>query len=195
MFGLKGNRANLHRSQFYPPYMPHMELGMDQNNWRQLQHPYYPTPSGNMGSFNNPYYQPFSNGSENMYPNSYPSLALQGFMPNQFPYGGFPMGQQGMQMGQSNFPQSVFQNPLDPETGKQHSNSQHPYYSNTMMNPYPKQSFIPKQPSGVQSLLNSFKGQDGSVDINKMMNTAGQMMNAVNQVSSLVKGLGGIIKV
>jgi hypothetical protein len=63
------------------------------------------------------------------------------------------------------------------------------------MNPYPKQNVLPKQPGGVQSIMNSFKSQDGSVDFNKMMNTAGQMMNAVNQVSSLVKGFGGFFKV
>ncbi|MBY0122631.1 YppG family protein [Bacillus sp. S/N-304-OC-R1] len=159
-----------------------------------MQHPYYPTPSGNMGSFNSPYYQPFSFGSENMYPNAYPNQPIQGYVPNQYPMGGYPIQQQGMQ-GKNNYSQSIFQNPLDPETGQQLSNSQHPYYSNSMMNPYPKQSFIPKQTSNVQSILNSFKSQDGSIDFNKMMNTAGQMMNAVNQVSTLVKGLGGIIKV
>ena len=64
-----------------------------------------------------------------------------------------------------------------------------------VMNPYPKQNAMPKQPGGMQSFINSFKSQDGSVDFNKMVNTAGQMMNAVTQVSSLVKGLGGIFKV
>lgn len=63
------------------------------------------------------------------------------------------------------------------------------------MNPYPKTNLMPKQPGGMQSLVNSFKSQDGSVDFNKMVNTAGQMMNAVSQMTSLVKGLGGIFKV
>ncbi|AEH53575.1 conserved hypothetical protein [Heyndrickxia coagulans 2-6] len=40
--------------------------------------------------------------------------------------------------------------------------------------------------------MNSFKSQDGSIDFNKMVNTAGQMINAINQVSSMVKGLGGL---
>ena len=53
---------------------------------------------------------------------------------------------------------------------------------------------MPKQPGGIQSIMNSFKSQDGTVDVNKMVNTAGQMVNAVTQVSSLVKGLGGIFK-
>ena len=63
-----------------------------------------------------------------------------------------------------------------------------------MMNPYPKQNGNIKQPGGVQSILNSFKSQDGTVDVNKMVNTAGQMMNAVSQVSSIVKGFGGMFK-
>lgn len=62
-------------------------------------------------------------------------------------------------------------------------------------NPYPKQQFMQKQqPTGVQSMLNQFKTQDGSMDLNKMVNTAGQMMNTVNQVSSMIKGVGGIFK-
>jgi hypothetical protein len=63
------------------------------------------------------------------------------------------------------------------------------------INPYPKLNIMPKQPGGMHSLINSFKSQDGSVDFNKMMNTAGQMMNAVTQVTSLVKGLGGMFKI
>ncbi|MEH7418244.1 YppG family protein [Neobacillus drentensis] len=90
--------------------------------------------------------------------------------------------------------QFLFQNPLQPKDEM----VQQPYIPMNGypgMNPYPKNSFMPKQPGGMQSLMNSFKSQDGSVDINKMMNTAGQMMNAVNQVSSLVKGFGGIFKI
>ncbi|WP_237389596.1 YppG family protein [Bacillus sp. USDA818B3_A] len=89
--------------------------------------------------------------------------------------------------------QFLFQNPLQPKDDM----IQQPYMpinGYPVMNPYPKNSFMPKQPGGVKSLMNSFKSQDGSVDINKMVNTAGQMMNAVNQVSSLVKGFGGIFK-
>lgn len=51
------------------------------------------------------------------------------------------------------------------------------------------------QPSGIKSVMNQFKTQDGSMDITKMMNTAGQMMNTVSQVSSMVKGVGGFFKV
>jgi hypothetical protein len=97
--------------------------------------------------------------------------------------------------------QFLFQNPLQPQeemhpnqflqsNGYQNMNQ----YPNQNMNPYPKQNLMPKHNGGMQSFMNSFKSQDGSVDYNKMMNTAGQMMSAVNQVSSIVKGLGGFFK-
>jgi hypothetical protein len=90
--------------------------------------------------------------------------------------------------------QFLFQNPLQPQDELVQKPPYMPMNGYPVMNPYPKQSAIPKQPGGVQTLLNSFKSQDGSVDINKMVNTAGQMMNAVSQVSSLVKGFGGMFK-
>ncbi len=91
--------------------------------------------------------------------------------------------------------QFLFQNPLQPQDEMVHQKPYMPMNGYPMMNPYPKQNAMPKQPGGMQSLVNSFKSQDGSVDFNKMVNTAGQMMNAVNQVSSLVKGFGGMFKV
>ncbi|NRD80533.1 hypothetical protein HPT25_24735 [Bacillus sp. BRMEA1] len=89
--------------------------------------------------------------------------------------------------------QFLFQNPLQPAEDMIHK-PYTPYNGNSVMNPYPKNNLLVKQPSGMQSFMNSFKSQDGSIDFNKMMNTAGQMMNAVNQVSSLVKGVGGMFK-
>ncbi|MEH7176639.1 YppG family protein [Neobacillus vireti] len=90
--------------------------------------------------------------------------------------------------------QFLFQNPLQPkeEMGPNHYMPQMNDYS--IMNPYPKPNAMLKHPGGIQSIMNSFKSQDGTVDVNKMVNTAGQVVNAVTQVSSLVKGLGGIFK-
>jgi hypothetical protein len=80
-----------------------------------------------------------------------------------------------------------FENPLQPKPNQS--------VANGGANPYPKQAFMQKaKPTGVQSVLNQFKTQDGSIDLNKMVNTAGQMMNTVNQVSSLVKGVGSVFK-
>lgn len=89
--------------------------------------------------------------------------------------------------------QFLFKNPLQPKEEMYPPHHPYPMVPGGI-NPYPKGNLIPKQPGGMQSLMNSFKSQDGSVDFNKMVNTAGQMMNAVSQVTSLVKGLGGIFK-
>jgi hypothetical protein len=62
-------------------------------------------------------------------------------------------------------------------------------------NPYPTNfAYPPPQQSGFNSILTQFKKQDGTYDINKMMDTAGQMMGAVNQVSGLVKGFSNVFK-
>lgn len=108
----------------------------------------------------------------------------------------FQQPQQLQNAPNNSFSQSLFQNPL---------NTQEDYYGNNQqtvplnpypyMHPYPKASFLMKQPQGMKSVLNSFKSQDGSLDINKMVDTAGQMMNAVTQVSSVVKGLSGMLKI
>lgn len=90
--------------------------------------------------------------------------------------------------------QFLFKNPLQPQEEMYSFPNPYPQVG-AFVNPYPKQNLIQKQPGGMHSLINSFKSQDGSVDFNKMMNTAGQMMNAVTQVTSLVKGLGGMFKV
>lgn len=51
------------------------------------------------------------------------------------------------------------------------------------------------QQKGGGNILNQFKKKDGTYDINKMMDTAGQMVGAVNQVNSIVKGLTKTFKV
>ncbi|MGN1402475.1 MAG: YppG family protein [Bacillus sp. (in: firmicutes)] len=91
-----------------------------------------------------------------------------------------------------NYPQtngdfSLFSNPLQPNKN-QAMFQKYP-------NPYPKQGNMQKpKSSGFQSIMNQFKTQDGSVDVTKMMNTAGQMVGTVNQVQTMVKGLGGLFK-
>ncbi|MCP8968796.1 YppG family protein [Ectobacillus ponti] len=58
--------------------------------------------------------------------------------------------------------------------------------------PYPamnKQNYMKKQQS--PGIMSQFKTSDGNYDIPKMMNTAGQMMNAMNQVTGLLKQVGG----
>lgn len=84
-------------------------------------------------------------------------------------------------------PLSPFANPLQPQVKRPPSQS--------FANPYPQQPFMQKaQPSSIQSVLNQFKTQDGSMDVTKMMNTAGQMVNTVSQMTSVFKGVGGLFK-
>lgn len=58
------------------------------------------------------------------------------------------------------------------------------------MTSYPKPNPVLKPPtSGLPSIMSQFKTSDGTYDINKMMNTMGQMINTVNQVNGVLKGL------
>ncbi|MGM0845470.1 MAG: YppG family protein [Bacillota bacterium] len=118
----------------------------------------------------------------------------------QMPYGyaqGYPNPPGNYEMySQGNpYANQFFQNPLQPEEINYSQGGGYNEYQG-MVNPYPKGSFMAKpQSAGVGTIINSFKSQDGSLDFNKMVNTAGQMMNAMSQVGSMVKGLGGIFKV
>lgn len=63
------------------------------------------------------------------------------------------------------------------------------------MNPYPIQNQQQiQQPKQINSILNQFKGQDGNIDMKKMMDTAGQMMNTVNQLNGMIKGIAATFK-
>ncbi|MDQ0271036.1 YppG family protein [Cytobacillus purgationiresistens] len=162
---------------------PYMNYAGTQNNWNP-QAPLMPYME--MQAYQGSY--PLQGGGQM----PYSSLPQQGYPGAQPTYQGYEMNHTTGQYSANT--QNVFQNPLAPEeetvSKNPQSQSSYPY-----MNPYPKQSFVAKQPSGVQSIMNSFKSQDGSLDFNKMMDTAGQMMNAVNQMSSMVKGVGGFFKV
>ena len=181
MYGPMSRNRNSYGHQ---PFANVVESFVSPNRVQQLNRAYpnhwnsYVNPLIAGNQFTNPY-QP------------YYAQPPQGFHPQQY-------AEQQPQYSTStaSYSQKVFQNPLfSPDgNGTQHTQStfqnQQPYF-----HPYPKASFLAKQPTGVKTVLNSFKSQDGTLDINKMVDTAGQMMNAVNQVSSVVKGIGGIFKV
>ncbi len=61
--------------------------------------------------------------------------------------------------------------------------------------PYPmtnKQNYKKQQTQGqFSNIISQFKTSDGNYDINKVMNTAGQMMNAMNQITGIAKQVGG----
>jgi len=117
---------------------------------------------------------------------------MQGNYSNQSGYYSPPGYQQPPNKSVS---QSLFQNPLNMQEDSNQYNPNMMQNNYPYMHPYPKASFLMKQPQGMKSMLNSFKSQDGTFDMNKMVDTAGVMMNAVSQVSNVVKGLSGMIKV
>ena len=194
MFGRRKQRANFNNQMPFTSFQtmnPYMMRNM-QNNFRQYPYPIHYNEQANW----NPYMHANSPNMNAQF-GHYQPMQSQPQLPNynQYPKPDYPMQQYNQQAPQNNYTQSVFHNPLEPEQSQYSPNAQQPQSSNPYMNPYPKQSFIPKQPSSVQSFMNSFKSQDGSFDINKMMDTAGSMVSAVTQVSSMVKGIGGIFKV
>lgn len=131
--------------------------------------------------------------NESLYGPAYPYGG--GGFPGQgydYPYQGNPLYQQDKKQKIS---EAVLHNPLQQPEVSYHNQFAYGQYNQPFSHPYPKQSAIPRPPTGMKSIMNSFKTQDGTFDVNKMVDTAGQMMNAVTQVSSMVKGLGGMFKV
>ncbi|MER0467606.1 YppG family protein [Bacillus cabrialesii subsp. cabrialesii] len=61
-------------------------------------------------------------------------------------------------------------------------------------NPYPIPRPNQQQPSQLQSIMSQFKKANGQFDFNKMMDTTGQVMSAMNQVGSLIKGFTSFFK-
>ncbi len=61
-------------------------------------------------------------------------------------------------------------------------------------NPYPIPRPNQQQPSQFQSIMSQFKKANGQFDFNKMMDTTGQVMSAMNQVGSLIKGFTSFFK-
>lgn len=192
MFGRKKNRAShFHPYGHWNQIPPGVPYSMEMNGQHYMRQQPMQEYQGLQGQWN-PYYMPYGMNFQQPFPGQYPVQGSQhDYSPSPYPMNGYESNYYPAQASKN---QSIFQNPLEPEEyyGNNTKQQQIPPYP--YVNPYPKQSFIPKQPSGVQSIMNSFKAQDGSLDLNKMVDTAGQMMNAVTQVSSMVKGLGGIFK-
>lgn len=163
--------------------------------WNTVQNytPRLPYPVPHTQNYQLQPYQPQNQYLQGGFPPSSPDFHpgyMQQSMPNQYPA---PQPYSPQQQYPQQDSQFLFHNPLQPQE-EMYQNQYQPLNGYPNMNPYPKQNMFPNKPGGMQSFMNSFKSQDGSVDFNKMVNTAGQMMNAVSQVSSLVKGLGGIFK-
>ncbi|MEH7010411.1 YppG family protein [Neobacillus niacini] len=182
------NRSNYYLNYGYSGQMNYRSPGYYPSNFQPVprNQPYHYQAAQSMEWY--PYQQPnpyFQQSYQPPYP-PYESTYQTSGIPQQMPNttGHYPPKDA----------QFLFQNPLQPKEEKIPNQYMPQMNGYTGMNPYPKPNGMLKQPGGIQTLMNSFKSQDGTVDVNKMVNTAGQMVNAVTQVSSLVKGLGGIFK-
>ncbi|MFC4322699.1 YppG family protein [Litchfieldia salsa] len=118
----------------------------------------------------------------------YPSRHQRFMNPNmttqQYPQMNYNQQNMGYPFANGNF-QTPFNNQLTNQQGM------YPQFQA----PYPVNNQMPTgQPTGIQSFMSQFKAEDGTYDYNKMMDTAGQMMGAVNQVSGLVKGISSVFK-
>ncbi|MFC3884199.1 YppG family protein [Bacillus songklensis] len=124
-----------------------------------------------------PYYGPHRMN----YPYAYPFASYQQAAPMQ-PYWPMHTNNQPSMGNMMNFPPNMqFMPPMPPMPPSMYPT------------PYPTSSSKTPQ-AQMPSIMSQFKASDGSIDINKMMNTAGQMMGAVNQLTGMVKGLSGIFK-
>lgn len=140
------------------------------------------------------YYPPPHHKYPNVYGGKMPTNPQMNQMGHPFPpgyqpyhYPMWPPNQPGTNT------QGLFKNPLQPATNKNIPASGQMYQPYVPMHPYPLPP-MPKQTSGLHSFLNSFKGQDGNIDFNKMADTAGNMFNAFSQVSSVVKNFSSMFK-
>jgi hypothetical protein len=139
----------------------------------------------------NGYHQPFS--SYNFYDQQLsdfqssqnvntPMYQQQYQNPYQHPY------QQQFQQPYQNFYQPLYGSGSNGNLNGQFMNAPYP-------TPYPKPApYLKQQTSGIQTVISQFKKSDGQLDINKMMDTAGQMMSAVNQMGGLFKGVTSMFK-
>lgn len=126
------------------------------------------------------------------YPLPYPVQSMEEGYSQQTPYGVYqsyqkeysqPLGMGGYQDSSSYY--SGYPQSYTPPT-QQTTASYGPF------SPYPQnKKNQQKQTSQFNNFMSQFKNNDGGMDINKMMNTAGTMMNAFNQLGGLAKQVGG----
>jgi hypothetical protein len=110
---------------------------------------------------------------------------------------------EGQQMFQNQqFPQQMQQFPYQQQPFPFQPNPQMgPFVEPMMQGPYKPYPTNPKGVSGnntqqnqFASIINQFKNNNGTYDVSKMMNTAGQFMNTMNQVGGLFKQVGFFFK-
>ncbi|WP_175639683.1 YppG family protein [Metabacillus schmidteae] len=137
-----------------------------------------------------PYFNRRSKRRQNEYFQTYPFYEHQpiGYQNPQF------MNPMYTRPPEFSYHQTGYQQPYG--SGSYNGNVENSFINQPYPTPYPKPMpyFKQPQPSGFQNVISQFKKSDGQLDFNKMMDTAGQMMNAVNQMGGLFKGVTSMFK-
>ncbi|MFG6116518.1 YppG family protein [Halobacillus sp. MO56] len=69
-----------------------------------------------------------------------------------------------------------------------------PQQQNHMQSGYGSQPFFYNNGVNPKNMIGYFQDQNGQIDMDKMMKTVGQVAQTANQLSPLMKGIGGFIK-
>jgi hypothetical protein len=137
----------------------------------------------------NGYYQPFSPI------NPFEEQSFQQFGQNEHPSIYQQPYQNQYQQPYQQIYQQPYQSSFQPYYGNSSGNMNGQFVNTPYSTPYPKPApNFKQQTSGFQTVISQFKKSDGQLDVNKMMDTAGQMMSAVNQMGGLFKGVTSMFK-
>ncbi|MFG6121481.1 MULTISPECIES: YppG family protein [Thalassobacillus] len=125
----------------------------------------------------------FSYQNRNFYPDD------PFFQDPQYPYHYQPMMEENFYNQPQNWemaptpgnPFELYTKPMFPQQNNMYNSyGQQPFYANSGMNP--------------KNMAGYFQDQNGQLDMDKMMKTVGQLAQTANQLSPIMKGIGGFIK-
>lgn len=95
--------------------------------------------------------------------------------------------------------QSDYGYPMSDAVGASSNQNMHQYQQPhmgdfTSYNQPQVQSFNEPPPKQMNNLLNQFQNNEGQIDVDKMLNTVGQLANTYHQVAPIIKQFGSLIK-
>ncbi|SEB18293.1 YppG-like protein [Thalassobacillus cyri] len=113
----------------------------------------------------------------------------------QQPFYPYPYQQQPM-MGENpyGYPQSWNMPHAPGNPFEYYTKPMFPQQQNHMQSGYGSQPFFYNNGVNPKNMIGYFQDQNGQIDMDKMMKTVGQVAQTANQLSPLMKGIGGFIK-
>ncbi|WP_181350162.1 YppG family protein [Thalassobacillus sp. CUG 92003] len=132
---------------------------------------------------------PYQNNYFNYYPYPPPQPQQNGWPQPEYDYRNWPGASSMQQQWYNQFPPPEVYDPYNPQVFQAAAyeyNLQEPYNVNAQM--------YGQMPGQSKGLMEYFQDDQGQVDIDKMMSTMGQMVQTVNQISPIFKGIGSFVK-